>query len=135
MLMGHISSDKQLKKSIKRIEKELQSLGLNAEVLRELLSGGPPEQDGTDAEHSGSPHNGTSLARSNGETSSSAASAGLKKSSSARSLSKGAAMPLSTKQVKRKNRRQARARAEYELAGKLCIVCVHISRAWSLIYF
>lgn len=109
------SADKQLKKSIKRIEKELQGLGLNAEVLRELLSGGPPE-DGVEPHQHNSEINGFPDMRGSSGPSASSSPSGLKKSGSARSLGK-TTTPLTPKKTKRVNRRQARARAEYELAG------------------
>lgn len=107
-------SDKQLKKSIKRIEKELQALGLNAEILRELLSGSPLEgEDGNDDHHS-DPSRSQNGQRMNGESHPPT----LKKSGSGRSLGKSTAALSSPQKAKRKTRRQARARAEYELAGK-----------------
>ena len=83
---------KQLKKSIKRIQNELQARGLNAQLLKELLSAGqdtPTEED------------------PNRE----AEAASLKKSASAKSLQRKAAKA-------KRRRKQARARAEYELAGQ-----------------
>lgn len=110
--MRKFSPDKQLKKSIKRIEKELQALGLNAEILRELLSGSSVEDE--EAVESK-----TSV---NGDTQSNT----IRKSGSGRSLGKTASIPLSPKKQQQRRRRQARARAEYELAGEL----VYVQRSW-----
>lgn len=110
------TTDKQLKKSIKRIEKELQALGLNAEILRELLGSGPPQDDTEENEQQNFGINSPAQRKSNGTSQTPNGSPSLKKTASSRSLGKTA---LTAKKAKRKDRRQARARAEYELAGKL----------------
>lgn len=114
MIIHSFFADKQLKKSIKRIEKELQALGLNAEILRELLSGGPLEDDAADSQQASSPsadRKATVVPSYSPNNSPS-----LRKSGSSRSLSK--TQGLAAKRAKRNSRRQARARAEYELAGR-----------------
>jgi predicted nucleic acid-binding Zn-ribbon protein len=101
---------KKLKKSIKRIENELQALGLSAEVLKQLLSAGSDavgiSEDPTEA--------------------STEDSSSVRRTASAISLQKR----LAEKQrAIRKKRRQARARAEYELAGGDLHIYTHVPAA------
>ena len=93
---------KKLKKSIKRIENELQALGLSAEVLKELLS-------------AGSDTNATAVGIEDAASAQSIEEEiAIRRTASAKSLQKR----LAEKQrIAKKKRKQARARAEYELAG------------------
>lgn len=99
---------KQLKKSIKRIERELQAVGLNAETLKELLNAGEDEREGDSAE-AGSGH---------GRLPSNGVKSTVKKSKSDGSLGRKTLKLSKEAQQRGKARRQARARAQYELAGE-----------------
>ena len=95
------TSFKTLKKSIKRIESELASFGLNAEILKELLS--------TNNAASAAVRQETLCARP-------AIGNRLKSSSSNSALS---IKSRSLKTGRQNKRKQSKARAEYELAGEL----------------
>lgn len=120
---------KKLKKSIKRIQNELQTLGLDAELLKELLSAGnPAAPSGTDEDS----EEHDVLERKSSVTGVSAEETGegfstLRQSPSSKSIAtlkklvrQGGHPSGDNKQKKgasRPKRKQSRARAEYELAG------------------
>lgn len=102
---------KQLKKSIKRVENELRALGLSAQVLKELLSAGNSDAS-VDKITSSEPQPLVPLEGDDEE-----GQISIKRSGSSVSLRRRLAESKTGPQ--KKKRKQARARAEYELAGEL----------------